>query len=142
MVELELLDICCARPRSAEALALRDRHRPPTGCAVLLQAGGGAGPAAAPARRALSRWAALGAALPGVPGLAAMIRHHDVLYRDLADPVAFLRGETETELAGFWPYVFGAAAARSTRTRRATYSELMADSQALVAEETLRAVSI
>ena len=37
-----------------------------------------------------------------------MIAHHDVLYRDLADPVAFFRGETDTELARFWPYVFAA----------------------------------
>jgi demethylspheroidene O-methyltransferase len=81
-----------------------------------------------------------GAALTAVPGLAGMIRHHAVLYRDLADPVAFFRGETETELASFWPYVFGAGAAEDPETA-ATYSELMADSQALVAEDTLAVVS-
>ena len=48
-----------------------------------------------------------GAALVGVPGLPQMIQHHDVLYRDLANPVAFFKGEVDTELAGFWPYVFG-----------------------------------
>lgn len=77
-----------------------------------------------------------GAALAGVPGLAGMIDHHDVLYRDLADPVAFFRGEVETELAAFWPYVFGAGGATDPQTT-ATYSELMADSQVLVAEDTL-----
>ncbi|KIN70041.1 Hydroxyneurosporene methyltransferase [Sulfitobacter noctilucicola] len=80
-----------------------------------------------------------GAALVGAPGLQEMIRHHDVLYRDLADPVAFFRGETSPELAGFWPYVFGGdvdpALAR-------TYSELMAQSQLLVADDTLDAVSL
>jgi demethylspheroidene O-methyltransferase len=81
-----------------------------------------------------------GAALTAVPGLADMIRHHAVLYRDLADPVAFFRGETETELAGFWPYVFGAGAAQDPDTA-ATYSRLMADSQVLVAEDTLAALS-
>lgn len=81
-----------------------------------------------------------GAALTAVPGLADMIRHHAVLYRDLADPVAFFRGETETELAGFWPYVFGAGAAQDPETA-ATYSRLMADSQVLVAEDTLAALS-
>lgn len=80
-----------------------------------------------------------GAALAGVPGLAGMIDHHDVLYRDLADPVAFFRGEVETELAGFWPYVFGAGGATDPQTT-ATYSQLMADSQALVAEDTLAMV--
>ncbi|MCX7301641.1 MAG: methyltransferase [Rhodobacterales bacterium] len=81
-----------------------------------------------------------GAALTAVPGLADMIKHHEVLYRDLADPVAFFRGETQTELAGFWPYVFGAGAASDPETA-ATYSQLMADSQVLVAEDTLAAVS-
>ncbi len=82
-----------------------------------------------------------GSALVGVPGLEQMIRHHDVLYRDLADPVAFLREETQTELAGFWPYVFGASGAKDPQTV-AIYSDLMAQSQGLVAEDTLRAVSL
>ncbi|SLN57232.1 Demethylspheroidene O-methyltransferase [Roseivivax jejudonensis] len=82
-----------------------------------------------------------GAALIGVPGLEAMIAHHRILYRDLADPVAFLRGDTEPELAQLWPYVFGAGAAEDpARARR--YSRLMADSQALVAADTLGAVSL
>lgn len=82
-----------------------------------------------------------GAALVGVPGLQDMIRHHDVLYRDLSDPAAFFRGETETELADFWPYVFGAGAARDPEAA-ARYSRLMADSQELVAQDTLDAVSL
>lgn len=82
-----------------------------------------------------------GAALAGVPGLQGMIAHHDVLYRDLADPVAFFRGETETELAAFWPYVFGAAGATDPEVT-ATYSALMSDSQALVAADTLATVSL
>ena len=77
-----------------------------------------------------------GAALLSVPGLAGMIAHHDVLYRDLADPVAFLRGDTDPELARFWPYVFGAEAAADPDVAR-RYSALMADSMALVAEDTL-----
>ena len=82
-----------------------------------------------------------GAALAGVPGLQGMIAHHDVLYRDLADPVAFFRGETDTELAKFWPYVFGAAGATDPEVT-ATYSQLMSDSQALVAADTLATVSL
>ncbi len=69
-----------------------------------------------------------------------MIDHHDLLYRDLADPVTFFRGEVETELATFWPYVFGAGGATDPGTTQ-TYSELMADSQVLVAEDTIDAVS-
>lgn len=82
-----------------------------------------------------------GAALAGVPGLADMIRHHAVLYRDLADPVAFFRGETQTELADFWPYVFGAGAAQDPETAE-RYSRLMTDSQGIVAADTLATVSL
>ncbi len=85
------------------------------------------------------RTARLGAALGGVPGLAGMVRHHGAFYRDLGDPLALLRGDAETELAGFWPYVFGAGVGDAEAAR---YSRLMAESQALVAEETLRAVSL
>ncbi len=81
-----------------------------------------------------------GAALAGVPGLQGMIKHHDVLYRDLADPVAFFRGETSTELAHFWPYVFGAGSAEDPSVAQ-TYSQLMSDSQGLVAQDTLATVS-
>lgn len=82
-----------------------------------------------------------GGAFLTVPGLEAMVRHHDVLYRDLRDPVAFFRGETALELAGFWPYVFGAGGAADPRLAE-RYSQLMADSQGLVAADTLRLVSL
>jgi len=77
-----------------------------------------------------------GAALRGVPGLAEMIAHHRVFYRDLVDPVALLRGEADTELSRFWPYVFGAGAAADPATAQ-RYSDLMAATQGLVAQDTL-----
>lgn len=80
-----------------------------------------------------------GAALAGVPGLQQMIRHHDVLYRDLSDPAAFFRGDTTPELAGFWPYVFGGDVDPQVAN---TYSDLMAQSQLLVADDTLQAVKL
>lgn len=82
-----------------------------------------------------------GAALMGVPGLEAMIRHHRAFYDDLRDPVALLRGPETTELSRFWPYVFGAAQADDPQIA-ATYSNLMADSQRLVAQDTLDTVSL
>jgi len=82
-----------------------------------------------------------GAALLGVPGLVPMILHHAVFYRDMSDPVALLRGGSETELARFWPYVFGADGAVDPDVTQ-TYSDLMADSQAMVAEDTLRTVDL
>ncbi len=107
---------------------------------ILLQAGAGMGLLRRKRgdRFALTRQ---GAALTGVPGLEAMIRHHGAFYRDMEDPVALLRGETETELAGFWPYVFGAAGAVDPQVT-ATYSDLMAQSQRLVAQDTLAQVSL
>ena len=88
------------------------------------------------------RIARLGAAALGVPGLEEMIRHHSVFYRDLTDPVALLRGETSPELAEFWPYVRGETARDVSEDVAGTYSDLMAQSQGLVAEETLKSVDL
>lgn len=82
-----------------------------------------------------------GAALVGVPGLQDMILHHTALYRDMTDPVALLKGETQTELANFWPYVFGATGASDPATAK-RYSDLMADTQALLARDTLQTVDM
>lgn len=83
----------------------------------------------------------LGAAVRGVPGLLDMIRHHAMFYRDLSDPVALLRGRTNPELSRFWPYVTGEGVTEFAPATAASYSDLMASSQVLVAEETLSAVS-
>ena len=83
----------------------------------------------------------LGAAVRGVPGLPDMIRHHAMFYRDLADPVALLRGRTEPELSRFWPYVLGGADGIAAEVA-SSYSDLMASSQTLVAEETLAAIDL
>ena len=80
-----------------------------------------------------------GAALLGVPGLEAMIRHHRAFYDDLRDPVQLLRDPEETELSKFWPYVFGGDVPQAEAS---IYSDLMAQSQRLVAEDTLRTVSL
>lgn len=78
-----------------------------------------------------ARLGPLGAALRGNPGIAAMVRHHALLYRDLADPVALLRGEHDASLAAFWPYDTVSA------DRAGTYSALMAASQPMIATEIL-----
>jgi demethylspheroidene O-methyltransferase len=82
-----------------------------------------------------------GAALVGVPGLEDMILHHAAFYRDLNDPVALLRGDVDTELAQFWPYVFGAANASDAEVS-SRYSDLMARSQEIVAADTLATVKL
>lgn len=136
VVELDLLPALMERPATAQALALTHRIAPDR-MAALLNAAVALGLLARV--RGGYQTARLGAAAVGVPGLMDMIRHHGAFYADLADPLALLRGKTDTQLAAFWPYVFGAARA-SDPTVAERYSDLMAQSQVLVAEETLRAV--
>ena len=85
----------------------------------------------------------LGAAMVGNEGVTAMIRHHAILYRDLADPVALFRAEKGgTGLAAYWPYGTTADPAALEAADIATYSALMADSQPLVAAEILAAYDV
>jgi demethylspheroidene O-methyltransferase len=82
----------------------------------------------------------LGAALLGNPGVEAMIRHHGLLYADLADPVAMLRGSTDrASLASFWGYAGAADPAALPRARVAPYSGLMSESQQFIADIVLAA---
>ncbi len=138
LVELRVLHLVEAGPQSVAHLAGRC-DVPVARMQVLLQAGAALGLL----RRERDGFglALRGAAMLGVPGLEGMVRHHRALYADLADPVAFWRGGQDTELARFWPYVFGAAGAVDPEVT-ATYSRLMADSQVLVAEDTLRMVDL
>ena len=137
LVELRVLHLLGEGPATVAALA-QACGVPEARMAVLAQAGAATGllKRQRDGRFALSR---RGAAFLGVPGLEALVRHHAVLYRDLGDPAAFFRGRTDPELAHFWPYVFGAGAASDPGTA-ATYSRLMADTQALVAADTLDAL--
>ncbi len=85
----------------------------------------------------------LGAAMVGNDAVAAMVRHHAILYRDLADPVALLRGEpAETGLSRYWAYARSAHPGRLSPDQVAEYSALMAASQAMIAEEILAAYPI
>ena len=133
LVKLEVFESLLDGPQTSAHLA--QRHQiPPERMVILLDAAVSLG--LLKQRKGHYRLTRRSAAMAGVPGLKGMIAHHDVLYRDLADPVAFFRGDTEPELAQFWPYVFGAGAAEDP-TAAATYSKLMSDSQALVAQDTL-----
>jgi demethylspheroidene O-methyltransferase len=81
----------------------------------------------------------LGAAFNGNPAIAAMIRHHAMLYRDLRDPVALLRGEVQTELSRYWGYADTDRPSELEEKDVAPYSALMASSQALIADDILAA---
>jgi demethylspheroidene O-methyltransferase len=85
----------------------------------------------------------LGAALLGNPSVAMMIEHHGGFYADLLDPVALLRGETgTTRLAKFWPYSGSPDPASVAREEASRYSELMAASQQLIADQVLAAYPV
>jgi demethylspheroidene O-methyltransferase len=82
----------------------------------------------------------LGAALLGNPGVEAMVRHHRLLYADLADPVALLRGTAgRAGLAAFWGYAGARDPAALARDEVAAYSGLMSDSQQFIADLVLAA---
>lgn len=77
-----------------------------------------------------------GAALSVNDGALAMIRHHALLYRDLADPFALLaaREKGGSELSRFWTYAAGDAAAGPAA---APYSALMSATQPMVWQQIL-----
>ena len=84
----------------------------------------------------------LGAALMGNPGVVAMIEHHAMLYGDLADPVALLRGKAGSgQLASYWAYARGDEPASLGHDAVAPYTALMSASQPMIAQQILNAYS-
>ena len=87
----------------------------------------------------------LGAPMVGNAGLAAMVEHHEALYRDLADPLALLRAAPGQghggggALSAFWPYARSTEPAQLGAQDVAPYSALMAASVPWVAEQLLQA---
>jgi demethylspheroidene O-methyltransferase len=84
--------------------------------------------------------AMLGAALRGNPGALVMIEHHALLYADLADPIALLKGQAgETKLSRYWPYAADTNASSLPESQVAPYTALMAQSQSLISDDVLSA---
>ncbi len=87
------------------------------------------------------RWwlADAGAVVAGNAGIEAMIRHHAMVYRDLADPVRLLKDpEVPTETQAYWSYVRGPDV---DPVAAAQYSALMTASQDMLIAEVLAAIS-
>jgi demethylspheroidene O-methyltransferase len=77
----------------------------------------------------------MGVVLASDRGLAGMILHHDMLYRDLVDPDHLIAdGTRETELRRYWAYVRGSSPDALGHDSVADYSDLMRESQALMAD--------
>jgi len=140
-VALDLFRKLHAGPRSSDSLA-EELDLPPANMLCLLRA-------AAALRLLEERGGArfglgpLGAALIDNPGVVAMIEHHRLLYHDLADPVALLRGTVaEPKLQAFWSYAGVDFPGGLAPDRVAGYSALMAASQPMISDEILSAVSL
>jgi demethylspheroidene O-methyltransferase len=142
-VELELFDKIADKPRTAADLApemgmdavAADRLLRAGVAIDLLERRGT--DASGATRYGLGK---LGIAMPGNPGIAAMVRHHRMLYHDLDDPLALFRGELpQTELGRYWSYAGSVDPAADGDDRVAEYSTLMSASSGFVAEDTLDA---
>ncbi len=84
----------------------------------------------------------LGAAFLGNRSALALVEHQPLLYADLADPVALLRGDKRAAIAGYWPYSDLDQPKALGPEDVAPYSALMAASQPMVAEEALNAYDV
>ncbi|WP_291822380.1 methyltransferase [Bosea sp. (in: a-proteobacteria)] len=137
-IQLDLFRILEAGPRSVAELAPRLAMTESATERLL----GAAAALDLVERRSGGRYglAMLGAALLGNPGVGAMIAHHRLLYDDLADPLALLRGESRpTALSGYWGYATADQPAAAPPAEVAAYSALMAQSQHFVADDILAA---
>jgi demethylspheroidene O-methyltransferase len=137
-VRLRLFEILADGPQTLAELADRTRL-PPASALRLLDAAVSLGLAA---RRGNDRYGlgAHGAALQASPGVVAMVEHHALVYRDLADPVALLRGAVpETGLRQYWPYSGNDRPQSLSDESVEAYSRLMSLSQPLVADTILDA---
>jgi demethylspheroidene O-methyltransferase len=136
-LETGLLDAARNGPVHLDALPAITRL-PPKGLKTLLQAASALGIV----HEGTDGYVTLGdfgAVVSGDPGITAMIRHHAKFYRDLADPVALLRGEIhETEMRRLWSYA-GTGRAEVGQDAAATYSTLMTASQRMLVNEVIDA---
>lgn len=141
LVQLRVLDRVAEAPQTADELAPQ-LALSPAAAATLLDAG--------VALRLLERDrdgvyapGLLGTVLRTQPGIQAMVEHHGLLYADLHDPVALLRGHTRpTQLSRFWTYSGNPDAAELTPAQVASYSTLMSVTQRLIADQILDAYPI
>ncbi|WP_439107007.1 methyltransferase [Congregibacter sp.] len=137
-VQLDLFERLARGPMTVEQLA-SDCAMPREGLERLLEA-------ASELRLVQSagskRWRLgdLGAASRGSPGIAAMVRHHEVLYRDLAEPLSLLRDRSNSALGEYWAYAGSPGHSDAENAQR--YSDLMAESQSFVADDVLAHCSL
>jgi demethylspheroidene O-methyltransferase len=82
----------------------------------------------------------LGTPIAAHEGIRAMIEHNSLLYRDLAEPTAFLQDAWCGQMAAYWPYAHAATPEQAKQAEPGhvdRYSALMAASQTFVLDEVL-----
>lgn len=141
-VQLDLFELLRNGPATPESLAPRLGLTPEAAARLFAAA---AALDLLEAKGATYALGPLGAAMVDNPAVAAMVRHNQAVYVDLADPVALLRagqGASEGALNRYWPYARADQPGSLQAHQVAAYSELMAASQPLVAAEILDAYDI
>ena len=136
LVELELLDVLAEGPTTTQEIAVRKQLSEPA-TETLLKAGQSL-KLVEHYEQGLWGLGELGAAMLANPGIAEMVRHHKHLYRDLTDPISLLRDRGGSALSKYWHY--DAVLAGSGEPQ--VYSNLMSDSQAMIADHVLAAVDL
>lgn len=135
-VRLDLFETLRAEPLAATTLSAR-LAVPLEGMTVLLDAAVSLD--LLERRRGRYGLGKLGVAMLDNAGLVAMVEHHALVYRDLTDPVALLRGARRDEgLQRYWAYADGSMPADDAQI--SPYTALMSASQPFVAEEILAAI--
>jgi demethylspheroidene O-methyltransferase len=137
--QLKLFDALREGPLSAEALAARLALSEPA-TRRLLEAAASLG--LAERRTGGYGLGLLGAAFAGNSQALMIVAHQPLLYADLIDPVALLRGEKRGRLADYWPYSDGDAPQTLSAQQVAPYSAFMAATQPMVAQEALDAYNM
>lgn len=139
-VESGLFDILKDGPLGASAIAAR-LELSESAALTLLRAGR---PLMLSEEPAPDHWmlGEQGAVFASNPGVQAMVRHHRLLYTDLADPLALLRADRKdpTTLSRFWTYAGALQGVTERGEDTAEYSQLMAASQHFVADEVLATI--
>ena len=142
-LQLRLFDRLAHAPASAEQLA-PELEVPIHALIPLLQSADAMGLLVAKSNGTYGV-GALGYVVKNQPGIAAMIEHNHLLYRDMAEPLRFLRQSNAGQMASYWPYAqqAGATPALSDDAAQqlAIYSDLMDASQSFVITEILDSVS-
>jgi len=139
-VRLDLFETLGRSPRTANELALK-LELPVDPLSTLLTAAESLG--LVETRGDRFGLGPLGAALRGNPAVAMMIEHHAKLYADLDDPVSLIRDPSRsTQLRQFWAYAASEDPSELDTESTRGYSELMAASQELIADQVLRAYPV